>query len=179
MADSATARVDVRWLRHDDDRSPRAAADSALGAHALDFVGPGAIRVGRICPACGSDQHGRPWLRHNDRRLAASLSRSGPHVVTVIADRPTGLGVDVEHIADVAGRVSPDQVRHPDDPPTPDAESLTRMWVAKEAILKAEGTGLRTQLTEIPVVQSTITLVSVAAPPGFVAAVALHSHRES
>ncbi len=144
-------------------------------AHARDLLGPGRLQVGRLCPVCGSDAHGQPWLRHAGRRIPVSLSRSNGHLVTALLANGDGLparrtvGIDVERTDDVAQRVSPDLVRHPDDPATTDPGSLAWLWVAKEAILKASGSGLVRPMTEVAVSARPVRLIN--APPGYVAAV--------
>lgn len=79
-----------------------------------------------------------------------SLSHSGPWVLCALGDAP--LGVDVE-----GPRCTMQMARrffHPREaafaealPPAEQAEALYRLWVAKEAFLKAEGTGLHRPLS--------------------------------
>ena len=92
-------RPDVSWHL-----ASTAAAD-ALESHARSLLGPGVVTSGRLCPACGSDAHGRPWIRHEGRSLHVSLSRSGPHLATAIATpgSPGPVGIDVE-VARIAVR---------------------------------------------------------------------------
>lgn len=139
---------------------------------------PSDIRTGRHCPACGSDTHGRPWVRLPDGRSPhVSLARCGDHVVTVIADHP--VGVDVESIAAVAARWDPALVLHPDElhPHAPGdvrewagtAAERAAMWCRKEAILKALGTGLRTPMSEIRCADWPVE--DIAAPEGMAASI--------
>ncbi len=145
---------DVHWHA-----STISAAD-ALSAHARLLRGPGAVSCGRLCPACGSDVHGRPWLRHDGTALHVSLSRSGPHLVTAIADRPVGVDVEAEVID-----VHPALVLAPGE-----TGDLARAWARKEAVLKLRGTGLATAMSEVVLADE--RWQDLPAPAGYVAAVA-------
>jgi len=145
---------DVHWHA-----STTPAAD-ALAAHARLLWGPGAGLSGRLCPACGSDAHGRPWLRHRARLPYVSLSRAGPHLVTVIADRPVGVDVEAAVID-----VHPALVLAPGE-----TGDLARTWVRKEAVLKLRGTGLSTPMSEVVLADESWR--DLPSPEGYVAAVA-------
>lgn len=147
--------MDIVW------HSRRAAGD-ALRAH----LGPD-IAIGRHCPACGSDEHGRPWVRLPDGHTPyVSLARCAEHLVTVVADRP--VGIDVESIAAVDARWDPALVLHPEEHADTPAER-SAMWCRKEAILKALGTGLRTPMSEIRCADWSV--VDISAPEGLTASV--------
>lgn len=194
--------VTIRWWRQSEaDRlqEARAAADLAVIRHLHEVFGTVDVRVGRLCPTCGADDHGRPRVRVDGEPVAVSWSRSGPHLLTAVhraddvsrgsSSVPVSLGVDVERVAEVAARVTPDLIRHVDDPPltTPEltgpdsggraALDLARLWVAKEAILKAEGVGLQHPMTDVAVGDYPVT--PIPAPQGFVAAYVLlaNGHR--
>ncbi len=154
-------RPDVRW--HD----ASLAAATALETHARSLLGPGDVTSGRLCPSCGSDAHGRPWVRHLDRPLHVSLSRSGLHLVTAIAPlgSATPIGVDVE-VARID--VHPSLVLAPGE-----IGDLARTWARKEAILKARGTGLMTPMSDVVLADE--RWWDVDAPEGYVAALALAS----
>lgn len=145
---------DVRWHSSD------VAAAAALEAHARSLLGPGAVTSGRLCPACGSDAHGRPWIRHEGRTRHVSLSRSGPHLVTAFAEAPVGVDVEV-----VALAVLPELVLAAGE-----TGDLSRTWVRKEAVLKARGTGLTTPMSSV--VLAAEHWQDLDAPPGYVAALA-------
>ncbi|GAA5105835.1 hypothetical protein GCM10023339_02110 [Alloalcanivorax gelatiniphagus] len=128
------------------------------------------VNSGRLCPRCGSSRHGRPWLRAYGIAHHVSLSRSGGHVVTVIADAP--VGVDVESVADVARGWDPTLVLAPGEVADTD-EERARTWSRKEAVLKQRGTGLLTPMTDV--VLAGEHWHDLDAPAGFVAAISLVS----
>ena len=149
---------DIAW------HSSATSAAVALETHALALLGPGAVSSGRLCPACGSDAHGRPWLRHGDRPVHVSLSRSGPHLLTAIAGVAVGVDVEVTAIA-----VLPELVLAPGEDGG-EAGQLARAWARKEAILKMRGTGLETPMTQVLVAEE--CWEDLPAPEGYVAALA-------
>lgn len=144
-------------------------AATALETHARSLLGPGTVTSGRLCPACGSDEHGRPWVRHDGQPVHVSLSRSGPHLVTAIAspDLDVPVGVDVEV---AAVDVLPSLVLAPSEAPG-SAGDLSHAWARKEAILKARGTGLTTPMSLVVLAEE--TWQDLPAPEGYVAALAL------
>ena len=144
------------------------AADDALARHAAAVLGVDAssVRVGRLCPRCGSDAHGRPWVSGG---VDVSLSRSHGLLVTAVS---TGgpVGVDVESVDDVDAGWDRALVLHADErADTPDERA--RMWCRKEAILKAAGTGLDVPMPDILAACHDVT--DLAAPEGFRAAVSV------
>lgn len=147
-------RPDVAWHA-----SATPAAD-ALETHARSLLGPGTVTSGRLCQACGSDAHGRPSLRHDGRLVHVSLSRSGPHLVTVIAEEP--VGIDVER---AAIDVDPELVLAPGE-----TGDLARTWARKEAVLKARGTGLVTSMASVLLADE--RWWDLKAPAAYVAALA-------
>ena len=104
-----------------------------LQAHALLVREVGAVAVGRLCPRCGSAEHGRPWVRVADGPTpAVSLSYAdGLALVAWSWDAP--VGVDVERADAVAGAYG--------DAPT---------WTRTEAVLKAIGEGLNRDPAGLP-----------------------------
>jgi 4'-phosphopantetheinyl transferase len=124
------------------------------------------VNSGRLCAQCGSSRHGRPWLRAYGVTHHVSLSRSGGHLVTVLADAP--VGIDVESVADVARRWDAGLVLAPDEDPATDVDRA-RAWVRKEAVLKQRGTGLSTPMTEVVLADE--RWHDLVAPDGYVAAI--------
>lgn len=102
----------------------RADALAALGIH----------EVAHLCPRCGSVDHGRPFA---DGVVGLSLSHAGGATLAATAD--SLVGIDHEPIGKVLER---NVVAHPSE--TADA---LRLWVRKEAILKATGLGLQVDPT--------------------------------
>lgn len=148
-------RPDVAW--HDATTRPA----TALATHATSLLGTGAIASGRLCPECGSDRHGRPWLRHDGRSVHVSLARSGTHLVTAIAGTPVGVDVEVATI-----NVLAELVLAPGE-----TADLARAWTRKEAVLKARGTGLTTPMAAVVLAYE--CWEDIEAPEGYVAAVSL------
>ena len=114
----------------------RAAAERHLGE-----------QVSRLCPRCGSADHGRPRLRW--RRL--SLAYVDGLVAIAVSDRP--VGVDAES----AGA-----------PPTPFSDR--QAWTRAEAVLKLTGEGLRRD--PATVTDDEAWTLTLTAPPGYVATLA-------
>lgn len=123
------------------------AAANALGVEASALV------AGRRCPECGSADHGRPFVEFADGRASGcwvSVARStGFETAAARLDGP--VGIDIESRSAVSQHPVAATLLHPGetdeleklDPPAADAR-LASLWVAKEALLKATGTGLRT-----------------------------------
>ena len=150
--------ADVRW------HAAATGAASALEAHVLSLRGPGDVTSGRVCPACGSSRHGRPWVRHDGRQVHVSLARSGDHLLTAVAARPVGVDVEAA-VVDVL----PELVGAPGE--TGGGVDLARCWARKEAILKARGTGLATPMSQVLLDREHWR--DLPAPEGYVAAIAV------
>lgn len=146
--------MDVRWHRTSD-------AAAALEQHAHALLGPGPVTSGRLCPRCAGADHGRPWLRYGDHPVRVSVARAGPHLVTVLADVPVGVDVEVATVD-----VDPALVLAPGEP---DGD-LARAWARKEAVLKARGTGLAVPMPEVDLAVERWR--DLEAPAGYVAALA-------
>jgi 4'-phosphopantetheinyl transferase len=141
----------------------------ALASHVRGLLGPGEVETGRLCPRCGSAEHGRPWVRHRSRPVPVSLSRSRPHLLTAVGTVGQ-VGVDVESIAAVTRRWDPALVLAPGEmADTP--EDRSRFWARKEAVLKAYAVGLADPMCRLVLADFPGELDDVPAPPGYVAAV--------
>ena len=140
-------------------------AAPALARHVRSLLGPGAVSSGRLCPRCGSDGHGRPWLRLDGQPVHVSLARSGPHLVTAVAEEPVGVDVEAA-VVDVL----PELVLAPTEAAGP-AVDLARAWTRKEAVLKARGSGLATPMPAVVLARE--RWWDVDAPDGYVAALAV------
>jgi 4'-phosphopantetheinyl transferase len=152
-------------------------ADAALSQHLVTVLGtgPADVQVGRLCPECGSDRHGRPWARvaeGSTRRTGevhVSLACAAGYVVTAVSLRGP-VGVDVEVVAHVAREWTPKLVLAPGETAASAVEQA-RCWAAKEAVLKRRGTGLATPMAEVRLVDES-GLQDLAAPEGLVAVLA-------
>ncbi|MFL6157799.1 MAG: 4'-phosphopantetheinyl transferase family protein [Marmoricola sp.] len=151
-------------------RSPAAVdATVVLTEQVTALLGTGEVNVGRLCASCGSDRHGRPWARIDGRDVPVSLSRTAEHLLTVVAPEAVAVGVDVEPV----DREWPAELVLAPSETADSDRALARVWVAKEAILKAYGTGLTRPMDELVVADFAGTLDYLDAPEGHVAAVAL------
>ncbi|MHA7277231.1 4'-phosphopantetheinyl transferase family protein [Arthrobacter sp. Hz1] len=142
----ASVRATAGHHQHEQDRVTYRAAHAVFRLLAARVLGgtpsqAAELHVTRSCRACGSDLHGKPAIGG----VELSLSRSAEAIL--IASAPAGrpIGGDIERIPDVLfdgfdaytlSALERDQFR-PDD-----AGSRLRLWVAKEAVLKAVGHGL-------------------------------------
>lgn len=133
-------------LRQPQDRLNRRAAYAAL-------VTLAALRTGLPPSAIGivRDVHGKPRLQlpAGIGPLHASLSHAGTRVAVALSDH--AVGVDLERIHEVDHRALLRE-HFPRDPRPADADPQTwffHLWTAKEALLKALGTGLRLPLREL------------------------------
>ncbi|UUU22848.1 4'-phosphopantetheinyl transferase family protein [Streptomyces sp. DSM 40750] len=161
------ALLDDEELRLVRGRRPPLQAHYA-GAHAVlrrlladHYLGgpPGAIRFGRhICPACGDRTHGRPRIVRPATSLEFSLSRSGPHWALAVT-AGGNIGVDIESGHDFAPEGVSElalsdlelarlrALEHEDDR----RQFFLRSWTRKEAVLKAVGIGIVTDLRALDV----------------------------
>ncbi|MFF1632447.1 4'-phosphopantetheinyl transferase family protein [Leifsonia sp. NPDC058248] len=106
----------------------------------LAGVDAGSVRIEARCPDCGGP-HGRPVVMAPDaaRRIHVSLSHVGGTVVAVAsADRT--VGVDAEPADALADRSRAAGIRNALG--RTDGDPLL-LWTAVEAVLKADGRGLR------------------------------------
>lgn len=90
----------------------------------------GIVTVNHRCAHCGSTVHGQPWSPE-----VGGLSISVVDGCVLAARGDASLGIDHER---VSATVADEVVRHPKD-----RGDALRLWVRKEAVLKATGQGLR------------------------------------
>jgi len=134
-----------------------AAGDRALlvGVVAeLLAVDPAEVTVLRRCDHCGGGDHGRPLVRDPAHPpVWVSLSRAGA-LVAVVATTVGPVGIDIESLERVAtagfddvafSATERESLRTCADPTLRRAQ----LWSAKEAVLKARGTGLRVDPREV------------------------------
>ncbi|GAA0400534.1 4'-phosphopantetheinyl transferase superfamily protein [Microbispora corallina] len=115
---------------------------------------PEDVQIERRCPDCPKP-HGKPYVRTGGVPLHVSVSHSGNRVVVGVTTAGP-LGVDVEEVpaapvdelAECA--LSPSELELLDAVPAYDRHAaFARVWVRKEAVLKATGHGLRIPPDEV------------------------------
>jgi 4'-phosphopantetheinyl transferase len=146
-------------LRRADDRARFATGRALLRLVASRFVdtSPDQVRVRVLCPLCGSDRHGRPVIVVADDRRPpqVSLAHAGDRVVVALAAGPVGIDVErvsaaPDAVADVAWSAA-ERAALAADPEGRSPEARARLWVRKEAVLKATGYGLSVPLATLTV----------------------------
>lgn len=177
----------------------RLVAAWGLGLSPDDATG---LEVRRTCGNCGSTQHGKPAVDG----VGLSLSRSHGIVMTAVGPAGSALGADIEKIpAEISPgfdgfALAPEErpaaagpgfpETSPSDTGFSDTDRI-RLWVAKEAVLKAAGLGLAIDPSAVWLVPAGGGLLraespgnpmvhgllagAVAAPKGYAAAVATNS----
>ena len=127
----------------------RLLAARRLGLSPADAAG---LAVRRMCAGCGATDHGKPSIEG----VALSMSRSHGTVMAAAAPAGTSLGADIERVPAQVFAGFDDFALAPEERPGPDGAGLPRstgdagltdagrirLWVAKEAALKAAGVGL-------------------------------------
>ncbi|ABI77260.1 putative 4'-phosphopantetheinyl transferase [Hyphomonas neptunium ATCC 15444] len=127
----ATSELQRRWI------AARAGMRGILGT---------VLNVRPNAPVFALGKHGRPYLTSPDCPYSFNLSHSNALAAFAVCDAV--VGVDVEQIKalpeGVAGMVfSPPEIAALEaEPETRQAEKFFQFWAAKEAVLKALGTGL-------------------------------------
>lgn len=179
----------------------------ALRLHISALTGdsPESLEADYFCPTCSSGQgHGIPRYRLPSRPglLRASLSRSGNWCLLAASldNGIAAIGVDIENgaAADFDGFASLAMTANErgllqEVPPALTAKLQTRLWVRKEAVLKALGTGLATAPSLVDVSTPTpagvrgpalwkvedISPASVGLPEDFVASIATRQRSDA
>ncbi|MCQ6272911.1 4'-phosphopantetheinyl transferase superfamily protein [Pseudarthrobacter sp. R1] len=150
----------------------------ALRLHISALTGdsPKSLKADYFCPVCSNPTdpgHGIPryQLPSSNARLRVSLSRSGNWCLLAASLNHgiAAIGVDIENgaAADFDGFASLAMTANERGllqkaPPAMTAKLQTRLWVRKEAVLKALGTGLATAPSLIDV--SALTPAGVRGP---------------
>ena len=150
-----------------------------LHISALTGDDPRDIKASYVCPSCpnqSSKGHGSPRYHVPSRTgpVRASLSRSGDWclLAATLNDKIT-IGVDLEKrdSADFDGfpevaMTARERSRLRDVPPASRSEFMTRIWVRKEASLKALGTGLAMAPSRVDVSDAIPKVVGGPTTPG-------------
>jgi 4'-phosphopantetheinyl transferase len=179
---AAVARLDAMLPAAERSGRPQArilrAATREVLAERLG-VAPYAVEVSRHCRHCGHPTHGKPALR-DAPEVSFSVSRSGTMGVVAVAADGVTVGVDIEQVrprpnlAGLAVRtLCPEALAA--WRAAPEADQLTRFlaaWTAKEAYLKAIGTGITVPLREVPEQPAGWSVTHFAVAEGYVAALA-------
>lgn len=160
-------------------------------------VEPREIRLGRRpCPGCGSAEHGPPMVVAPRCEWWISIAHSAGAGLLAVADAPVGADLEgarelpVDELVNVA--LSPTEAGQLRSlaRKSERTRAFLRCWTRKEAVLKATGVGITTDLTAIeaqplrdgPVtvaVGSTPwTVTELALPRAWAAAIALPTDRE-
>ncbi|MEX0825735.1 MAG: 4'-phosphopantetheinyl transferase superfamily protein [Acidimicrobiia bacterium] len=148
----------------------RHAAIAAVLASALDPNSDDTV-IDHRCASCGGSDHGQPTLRGRGE-LAVSIARGGGDLVVALAESPVGIDMEPPNSADavleVAPRIMTDvEWRSLEVLPAADrARRALVLWTAKEAALKAAGTGLPGGLAnvECEVVEGRLVAVRLLGP---------------
>lgn len=185
LSDDERARA--ARLRRQADRDRFVTAWVALRHVLAERLGarPADLRFRRTCRSCGRDGHGKPALVESEG-WEFSLSHTGGNVLLAISDAGR-VGVDIEatgeHLAAVAHLVRAPQER------AESPDEVLRLWVCKEAVLKATGDGLSVPMSSFsvtpftwpsdPTVATRMALAELEVPDGHRAAVAVLPDRPS
>ncbi len=169
-----------------------------LAAHRLGrgFAEAPLLEVTRRCTGCGSTGHGKPAVAGT----SLSLSRSQGAVMVAAGPEGTPVGADIEHIPDTLHSGFDHYVASAAERgalSTEDIPARLRLWVAKEAVLKAAGFGLAVPPAEVhlagepadddncPILRAVspahpqvhgLTAVFLPAPQGYAAALSAAGH---
>ncbi|MFT3971410.1 MAG: 4'-phosphopantetheinyl transferase superfamily protein [Micropruina sp.] len=163
----------ARWqrLRFEVDRDAHRAAHLLVRACAGELLdlAPERLRLQQHCPRCGSTDHGRPSIA-GEPEVRVSLSHTRGFVAAVAAT--AACGIDVEHVAGSIPRtaVTPGERAWLDTTADP-LQGFTRLWVRKEALVKAGVADEPGALDVLgpaagAVTRSAVSLGPDAAPPG-------------
>jgi len=152
----------------------RAVLASALG------VEPATLNITRSCSRCGDPVHGKPALE--DAPLTFNASHSGDTALVAFGAPGHAIGVDVEAVrprgsdldALAARTLTPSELAawraHADDARLP---AFLSMWTAKEAVLKATGQGIVTDLRAVDAAPAGWTVEHLNVRDGYVASLAV------
>jgi 4'-phosphopantetheinyl transferase len=126
----------------------------------LAAVAPEDVRIVARCPDCGGE-HGRPVVMAPDAATEVRVSLAHTGDITVAAALVGGsVGVDAEQRTPGEGTATTDAG---DSVPAPHTADELRQWTRIEAVLKADGRGLRVDPATV-VFEQTDDLLLAAVP---------------
>ncbi|MEU3738838.1 4'-phosphopantetheinyl transferase superfamily protein [Streptomyces sp. NPDC032198] len=142
-------------------RARYAGARAAVRRTVAEWLGvePSAVVWGVArCPGCGSDRHGPPYVRLPRTEWRTSVSRSGEWWMLALS-YGMPVGVDLERRSAPEAPAVARRALTPEERAHVAAaregverdEALMRCWVRKEAVVKAWGVGLGTDLAAVAV----------------------------
>ncbi|MFI9100853.1 4'-phosphopantetheinyl transferase family protein [Streptomyces fildesensis] len=163
-------------------------------------VPPDVIELGRRrCPCCADPDHGPPMVLRPHTPLWIGISHTEGCGLLAVSDAPVGVDVErvrtvrTEELAPVALTRSEDGYLRTVPEGIARERAFLRMWTRKEAVLKAVGIGISTDLTAIethprsvgtarvvaglPGAPHTWSVSDLSLPGPWVAAVARHDGR--
>lgn len=137
-----TALTALERARRDRLRTPAdlaafTAAHLLVRACAATLIGcpPADVVINQHCTGCGADGHGRPSVQGHPQ-IWVSLSHTRGCVAAIAASQPCGIDVEVRRTRPpVSGALTAEEARWVERQSDPDA--FTRLWVRKEALVKA------------------------------------------
>jgi len=132
LSESDHARLSA--LDGDDAARQRFLAGRAALFAAADRLGEPEIRIDARCPDCGL-AHGRPLALGGGGPVHLALSHAAGSAFAVAARRP--VGIDAEPVSGSSDRHAAIETL------APGRGDALRRWTAIEAVLKADGIGLR------------------------------------
>lgn len=94
------------------------------------------------------DRLGQPFGVYQNRSYNLSLAHTGEKVLCGIS-AGISIGVDMEPAGRIVDERLKSRMLHPEEGEFLKKESLIRIWTLKEALVKLEGKGLRTNLNQI------------------------------
>lgn len=154
--DEADVLLDPSEQRRSQSRHDPAERDSLVLCYALHRLLLGRV-MGCVAGAVPLHRDASGCPRIAGGNLFTSLSHAGTGAaVAITAAGPVGVDIEPASRASVMPDIA-DRISHPDDqgipatPGTARARALLRLWVRKEAFLKAAGTGLAQEMDTLAV----------------------------
>jgi 4'-phosphopantetheinyl transferase len=166
------------------DVRPRARVLRAITRQALSETlrtDPAGLRICRRCARCGHESHGKPQVVDAPQTSFSVSHAAGIGVIAIAHGDDTVVGIDIEHVqrrrnlAVLAARVlGPEEyAAFLATPPPSQLMHFLKVWTAKEAYLKAIGTGVIRRLADVSPEPAGWVMVPLSAPLGFVGTLAL------